>query len=335
MKRPIAYGVLLLALSLTCALALTSGAAQVSVQDWRHLLTADGPLPPGGAQILWHIRLPRAGLALLAGAALGLSGALTQGLFRNPLADPGLLGVSSGAAAAAALALVALPAQPDNLQVWILPGAAFGGALLLTWGLNRVARWLAPGSIATLLLCGIALNALAGATIGLCTWLADDAQLRSLSFWMLGSLAGATWPWLAALLLLLCLSTVRLGELALALNALALGPAAAMHAGIDVARLQRRVVWRVAALCGFVVAWCGMIGFVGLIAAHLVRSVVGADQRLVLPLSLLTGAWLLLMADTLARTMAIPAEIPVGIFTALLGAPFFLALLTHARARIG
>ena len=337
--------ILLLVLLLACmSIALQCGAVAVVGNDWLALLSPDAASDvvrsaTGGSYVLWHIRLPRALFAVLVGAALGLSGALTQGLFRNPLADPGLLGVSAGAACAAALTIVvlagiSLPIAPA-WRIWLLPVAAFSGALAVCFTLDRVARWITPGSISGLLLTGVALNALAAAVIGLCTYLATDEQLRSLSFWTLGSLAGANWFLVALLAALLALAWWQVRHLVRAMNALALGVSAAAHVGIDVNQLRSKVIVLVAVLTGFAVAWCGMIGFIGLIAPHLVRTWSGSDQRLVVPQSMLMGGLLLLVADTLARTVAIPAEIPVGIFTALLGSPFFLILLRHARGRIG
>ncbi|WP_253251941.1 iron ABC transporter permease [Janthinobacterium sp. GW458P] len=262
-----------------------------------------------------------------------LAGGLTQGLFRNPLADPGLLGVSSGAACAGAATIVfaaSLHVAPE-LRVWLLPAAAFAGAMLVCVLLDRVARWATPGSIVGLLLTGVALNAITVAVMGLCIYLASDDQLRTLTFWTLGSLSAGSWRQVAALLLVLAGALWATRYLMRALNALALGEAAASHVGVDVGRLRTQVIVLVAVLTGFAVAWCGGIGFIGLIAPHLVRTWLGADQRKVLPLAMPMGGLLLLSADTLARTVAIPAEVPVGIFTALLGGPFFLMLLRRFR----
>lgn len=336
--RPMAW--LATACLLAVALTVQWGAVPVSANDWLlGLGLGDAQSASGGSYVLWNIRLPRTLFALFVGASMGMSGALTQGLFRNPLADPGLLGVSAGAACAAALTIVFLSAShlpiPMTWRIWLLPCAAFAGALLVCFLLDRIARWITPGSIAGLLLTGVALNALAAAIIGLCTYLASDEQLRSLTFWTLGSLAGGTWVLVALLLGLLVLAGWRARSMLGAMNALALGEAAAGHVGVDVRKLRSHTIVLVAVLAGFSVAWCGMIGFIGLIAPHMVRSWVGADQRQVVPLSMLMGGLLLLLADTLARTVAIPAEIPVGIFTALLGSPFFLLLLRGARNRIG
>ena len=321
-------------------LAAQFGAVGVTAADWWPAWLDVETTPRGAAHVLWQIRLPRVVFALAVGAALGASGALTQALFRNPLADPGLLGVTAGAACAAALTIVVLAsadlALPISWRPWVLPASAFAGALLVCFSLDGAARWLTPGSISGLLLTGVALNAIAAATIGLCTYLATDEQLRSLSFWTLGSLAAANWWLVGALASLLLVGALAVARLAPALNALALGEAAAGHVGIDVGRLRTGCVVWVALLTGFAVAWCGMIAFVGLIAPHLARSWVGADQRRLLRAAMATGAGLLLAADTLARTLAIPAEIPVGIFTALLGGPVFLAMLQGAlRARGG
>ena len=336
--RPAAL--LLAAVLISIAVAVQCGAVPVQGSDWLAVLgLADQPTATAGSYVLWSIRLPRALFAVLIGASLGMAGALTQGLFRNPLADPGLLGVSAGAACAVALTIVVFAGFnwpiPLAWRVWVLPAAAFCGALAVCFTLDGVARWITPGSIAGLLLTGVALNAMAAAVIGLCTYLANDEQLRNLSFWTLGSLAGANWALVALLSVLLCAATWRVRQLVRAMNALALGESAAAHVGVDVRHLRRNVIVLVALLAGFSAAWCGMIGFIGLIAPHLVRTWVGADQRKLLPLSMLAGGLLLLLADTVARTVAIPAEIPVGIFTALLGSPFFLLLLRSARSHIG
>lgn len=328
------------ALLLGLLIAVQAGAVPVTVDDWWAIMgLGDSGNHQGSTYVLWHLRLPRAFFAMLVGASMGMAGALTQGLFRNPLADPGLLGVTAGAACFAALTIVVLSgielAIPMSWRPWLLPAAAFVGALGVCFALDLVARWLTPGSIAGLLLTGVALNALAAAIIGLCTYLANDEQLRSMSFWTLGSLSGGNWTLVMLMSSLLTLAWWRVSKLVRAMNALALGESAAAHVGVDVNRLRAHVIVWVALLAGCAVAWCGMIGFIGLAAPHLVRIWSGADQRQVVPLSMLMGGLLLLLSDTLARTVAIPAEIPVGIFTALLGGPFFLLLLRNARGRIG
>lgn len=335
--RPFGAGTALLGLiALLLVTTVWLGAVPISAADWLAPWRIESM--SGGAQVLWELRLPRALLALGVGASLGLAGTLVQGLFRNPMADPGLLGITSGGACAAALVLTVFAGAhsplPEAWRPWLLPAAALAGGLLVCFGLDRLARWLTPGSVAGLLLTGLALNALTMAVVGLCTYLATDDQLRALSFWTLGSLAGAQWEIVLALAAVLAWSLPWSLRLADGLNALALGEAVAGHVGLDVARLRRQVIVLVALLCGLAVAWCGVIGFIGLMAPHLARTLVGADQRRLMPLSAGLGGALLLAADTVARTIALPAEIPVGIFTALLGAPLFLAMLRGA-ARSG
>lgn len=318
-----------LALGASLVVSACVGGLAIGLADW--LAPSRSEPLSGSAQVLWQLRLPRALLAAAVGAALALAGALSQGLFRNPLADPGLLGVTGGAACAAALVLTVFSqaqiALPPEWRLWLLPVSAFVGAVSVCFALDRLARWLTPGSVAGLLLTGLALNALTMAIVGLCTYLATDEQLRSLSFWTMGSLAGGSYLVVALIGGTVAVAALRARSLADSLNALALGEAAAGHVGIDVQRLRGRVIALVALLCALAVAWCGVIGFIGLMAPHLVRWVAGPDQRRVLPLSMLAGALLLGVADTLARTVVLPAEIPVGIFTALIGAPVFLLML--------
>lgn len=334
---------LVMMVSLLSLCALQLGAVQVQASDFLALLGWESDANISAAAqsrlyVLEHIRLPRVLFSLCIGAALGLSGGLTQALFRNPLADPGLFGVSAGAACTVALSIVFLSRFDLHLaasvRFFFFPALAFFGALATCFLLDRIAHWLTPGSVSGLLLTGIAINALASAVIGLSTFLANDEQLRTLSTWMLGSLSAANWINLALIIGLLLVALWQLRTLPGALNALALGESAARHLGIDVHRIRIRVFILVALCTGFAVAWCGIVGFVGLVAPHLVRLSIGADQRQLLPLSMLMGALLLVVADTMARTLAIPAEIPVGIFTALLGAPFFLLLLRHARNKL-
>lgn len=326
------------ALAVAFVVAVQFGAVAAAARDWWAPFDTTDAMS-GSAHVLWQLRLPRALLAVLVGAVLGLAGALTQGLFRNPMADPGLLGVTSGAACAAALVLtvfaVAHRAVPSDWRLAVLPAAAFAGALVVCWALDRIARWLTPGSVAGLLLTGLALNAVTMAVVGLCTYLATDEQLRNLSFWTLGSLAGARWSVVALVAVVLAVCAWQARRLGHALNALALGEAAAAHVGVDVGGLRTRLIVIVALLSAIAVAWCGVIAFIGLMAPHLVRAAAGADQRRLLPLAMGAGALLLLVADTVARTVVIPAEIPVGIFTSMIGGPAFLVLLRGVARQQG
>ncbi len=286
--------------------------------------------------VMLQIRLPRIVLGVLVGAGFGAAGAALQALFRNPLADPGLIGVSSGAALGAAgvivLGGVVLPA---SLGLWLLPVAAFAGALGVTTLVYRLAAGRGRLALPLLLLAGIAINAVSGAAIGLLTYLANDTQLRTLTFWTLGSLGGAQWPMLAVIVWPVALGIVALATQCRSLSALLLGEAEALHLGVAVQSVKRRVMIACALCVGALVASSGMIGFIGLIAPHIVRLLVGPDPRAVLPAAALFGAILTLLADLVARTSVAPAELPLGILTALLGAPFFLALLWRRRGQFG
>ena len=285
--------------------------------------------------ILLEIRAPRTVLGLLVGAALAVSGTLLQSLFRNPLADPGLVGVSAGAALAAAAAIVlgdvVLGASLMASGLSFLPGAAFLGGLATTVTLYRIATRQGRTSVATMLLAGIALGALSGAATGLLTYLSDDRQLRDLTFWSMGSLGGATWGKAGVVALFVTPVLGFVPFLGRSLNALTLGEAEAYHLGIAVQPLKRIMIALVSVAVGSSVAVAGPIGFIGIVVPHLLRMTIGANHRLVLPASALLGGSLLVLADILARTVAAPAEVPIGILTAGIGAPFFLWLLLHRR----
>ena len=329
---------LLLALALWLSLAL--GPVSLPLGDTLRaaLRLAGVPLAADGLQqaelILGQIRMPRTLLGLAVGAVLALCGVAMQGLFRNPLADPGLIGVSSGAALGAAIAIVggaALGGLPELFAPYLLSLCAFLGGLVVTALVYRLGRRNGQTSVTTMLLAGIALNALAFACIGLFTYLADDATLRTLTFWNLGSLNGASYARLWPLLLVTLAVALWLPRRAQALNALLLGESEARHLGVAVERLKRELVFCTALGVGAAVAAAGMIGFIGLVVPHLVRLLVGPDHRVLLPASALAGASLLLLADLFARLILAPAELPIGIVTALIGAPFFLYLLLRGR----
>jgi len=295
-------------------------------------IVIDVPISVQQEAIFWTIRLPRVALGVLAGAALAVSGALLQGVFRNPLADPGLIGVSSGAALGAVAVIVL---GISSLGLMTLPLAAFLTGTATTFFVYRLAQRHGRTDVATLLLVGLALNAMAGAATGLLTYLADDAQLRSIVFWTMGGLGGALWetvlvaaPWIAVSLAL----APRLGR---ALNLFALGETEARHLGIEVEQVKRAAILLAALATGTAVALVGPIGFIGLIVPHIVRLIAGPDHRLLLPACALGGASLLVLADLVARTMAAPAEVPVGLITACAGGPFFLALILRARRQYG
>ena len=284
--------------------------------------------------ILGQIRLPRTLLGLAVGGVLALSGVAMQGLFRNPLADPALVGVSSGASLGAAIAIVggvALGGLPEFLGPYFLSFCAFVGGLAVTALVYRVGRRNGQTHVGVMLLAGIALTALAGSIVGFFTYLADDATLRTLTFWNLGSLNGASYARLWPLLVVTAGVALWLPRRAKALNALLLGESEAGHLGINVEGLKRELVLCTALGVGAAVAAAGMISFVGLVVPHLVRLLAGPDHRVLLPASVLAGATLLLFADLIARLALAPAELPIGIVTAFLGAPFFLYLLLRGR----
>jgi iron complex transport system permease protein len=299
---------------------------------------------PQQAGVLLAIRLPRVVLGALVGAALGLSGAAIQGLFRNPLADPGLLGISSGASMAAVATIVleakmvallpALANTSSSLGTYLLPLVAFGGAALTALFVYRVSHVGGRVAVSTLLLVGVATNGLAGAFTGLFTYAATDAQLRSITFWGLGSLGGASWSTVGTLLPFLVLPLLWLPRLGKPLNLLALGEEQAGHLGLPVARLKWQLVTLATLAVGASVAMVGAIGFLGFLVPHLLRLVGGPDHRFVLPASALGGALVLVLADTLSRTIVAPAELPIGILTALLGAPVFLWMVLREQRRL-
>jgi iron complex transport system permease protein len=284
--------------------------------------------------ILGQIRLPRTLLGLAVGAVLALCGVAMQGLFRNPLADPGLVGVSSGAALGAAIAIVmgaSLGGMPEGFAPYVLSVFAFAGGLAVTGIVYRLGSRDGQTNVGIMLLAGVAMTALAGSIIGLFSYLADDAALRTLTFWNLGTLNGASYARLWPLLLVCVLVILWLPRRASALNALLLGESEARHLGIEVERLKRELVLCIALGVGAAVAAAGLIGFVGLIVPHLVRLLVGPDHRVLLPASALAGASLLLFADVFARLVLAPAELPIGIVTAFIGAPVFLFMLVRGR----
>ncbi|MGE0501842.1 MAG: FecCD family ABC transporter permease [Rhizobiaceae bacterium] len=329
--------VLGVALIATALFSTTSGASDASpwavLADW--FSGNESALSARDRVIVYDIRLPRIVLGILIGAALAVSGAVMQGLFRNPLADPGLVGVSAGAALGAVSVIVlggtVLLPITAIFGFYALPMTAFAFALATTLLLYRIATRQGQTSVATMLLAGIAIAALASALMGLLIFMADDRQLRDLTFWNLGSLAGATWTKIAAVAPIIVVALATTGFVARGLNALALGEATARHLGVPVQRLKNVGIFAVSAAVGASVAVSGGIGFVGIVVPHLLRLLMGPDNRYLLPASALLGASLLLLADAVSRTIVAPAELPIGIVTAAAGAPFFLWILLRRR----
>ncbi len=329
-----------IALYFATVASISMGAMNISMMDsLKSLLPmSNHDLPAHVTMIVQQVRLPRTLLAIAVGGILAISGAVMQGLFRNPLADPGIIGVSSGAALGAALAIVVfgnLASQYPNLLLFgTVPMFACIGGAITTFAVYRLGTSSNGTSVTMMLLSGVAISALAGAALGLLNYFADDQALRDLSLWTMGSLAGANQKglWLAFVtLIVLFIVYYRDAD---KLNAMLLGEAEARHMGINVQALKRRLIVLAAFGVGVTVALAGMIGFIGLIVPHLARMIIGPNYRSLLPVTLLMGALLLLISDMLARTIIAPLDMPVGIVTALLGAPFFVWLLIKQKGRI-
>ncbi|WP_293269132.1 iron ABC transporter permease [Neptunomonas sp.] len=318
--------VVLTLLPLMMLLSLLHGSAALSLSD----LWSGSDLT---RRILYELRLPRILVVMLCGGLLAISGAVVQALFRNPLADPGLIGVAGGAALAAVAwqVVVSTTLGAGLLLSAGMPVAAFLGGMLVTFLVIHIARNASGISSLTLLLTGIAINAVAGAGIAALKYVSDSMTLRQVTFWLMGNVQTASW-W--AVLLLLLISIVFVPMLirhAAPLNIMLLGEQQALLLGINVVETQRRLVIITALIVGAVVSMVGLIGFVGLVVPHLVRLINGPDNRFLLPMSFLSGALLLLMADLVARNVAAPAELPIGLITALIGGPLFLFMITYRQ----
>jgi len=282
--------------------------------------------------IVWAIRFPRVILAILVGSALGVSGAVLQGMFRNPLADPGLIGVSSGAALGA-VGSVALGFS--FLGVATLPAFAFVGGVITSITVYLIARHDGRTEIVTLILTGIALNTVSGALTGLLTYVASDQQLRQVVFWSLGSLGTATWTTVGGAAPFIILGLLLIPRWGGSLNLFVLGEREARHLGVNTERVRIELIVVTALMTGAAVAVAGVVGFVGLIVPHLIRLIAGPNHRVLLPACALGGASLVLLADLAARTIASPAELPLGVITALLGGPFLIVLMLKTRQAQG
>ncbi|MEL6202378.1 MAG: iron ABC transporter permease [Pseudomonadota bacterium] len=328
---------LAVALVATAFLSLASGATDSSALTvgWALITGDETTVSLVERVVILDIRLPRTLLGVMVGASLAVSGAIMQGLFRNPLADPGIVGVSAGAGLGAVTFIVlgtgVLSPVAALFGIYHVPFAAFMGGLTSTFLLYRVSTQNGQTSVATMLLAGIALGAMAGAFTGLLLFWADDQQLRDLTFWGLGSVAGATWAkvWAVGPIILPVIFLATF--MARGLNAMTLGEATAHHLGVNVQVFKRVAIVAVAAATGASVAVTGGIGFVGIVVPHLLRLIIGPDHRYLLPACALLGAIMLLFADAIARQIVAPAELPIGIVTASIGAPFFLWILLKRR----
>lgn len=322
---------LIVALPLCLLLAISLGTIYIPFWDvLKSLLGSEQN--PTNSLVIEQIRLPRALLAALVGALLGICGATTQGLFRNPLADPSLIGVTAGASAGAAITIFTATTVSEFTGIgglWLITFGAFTGGAVAVIGVYQLATNQHGTSVATMLLAGIAITAIAGGLTSLIEFFADNDALRRISLWKMGGLDGANWArvLIAAVLTLLILTL--LPRYSAALNAFLLGESEARHLGIAVQQTKFHLILLVALGVGVSVALAGTIAFVGLVVPHIIRLMIGPNHSFLLPLSALGGAILLLLADTLARTVLAPIELPVGLVTALFGAPFFISLLRH------
>jgi iron complex transport system permease protein len=327
-SAPLALGLLTAALVLAALAATAHGAVAIPLRELPSLLWG-APTPENALwrNVLIDIRLPRVLFAMVTGAGLAISGAAMQALFRNPLAEPGLIGISAGGALGAVAAIVLFSGG-----FWVTAPMAFVGSLLATLCAYAVGRRV-PG-VAGLLLAGVAITAMAFSLIGVLTFIATDAQLRDLTFWNMGSLGGANWKLLAFLGPWVLLVSAWLVSQWRVMNALLLGEREAQHLGYALKRVRAKLVLASALIVGPLVAATGTIVFVGLVVPHLVRITLGANHRWLLPAAVIAGALALVLADWAARTVVVPAELPIGLVTGLVGGPFFLWLLARGR-RIG
>lgn len=330
--------ILALLVSFSAVYSITVGPMTISVSDSLKSLLLNSTDVASHIQIVIHqVRFPRTVLCMLVGAILALCGTVMQGLFRNPLAEPGIIGVSAGAMLGAAIAIV-LVGQLDIDAAWLnslsLPLFAFVGGTVTTLLVYRLGTSSLGTSVTMMLLAGVAISALSGAGVGYLNFVADDQMLRDLSLWSMGSFAGANWTSIALCAVILALLLGYFSRHTLALNALLLGESEARHLGIGVERLKYSLIFLSALGVGVTVSAVGMIGFVGLIVPHLGRILVGPDHRNLLPVSALLGALLLTIADMISRQIIAPAELPIGIVTAFVGAPFFLYLLFQQKGKL-
>lgn len=311
-------------LALSIVTALSVGAFSIPISN-----IVMGTLSQQQEAVLYSIRLPRVLLACLVGAGLAICGASLQGLFRNPLADPQLIGVSSGAALAVAIMIVFTSTLNLSgiFSIFALSFAAFLGGLITCFTIFKIASISGKTSVAHMLLAGIAISAIAFSGIGFLSYISDDQQLRAITFWTMGSLGGALWPSVTMCALIVIPSCLWLFRQSQALNILQLGEEESRYLGINPEAVKNKTIIAIALCIGVCVSVSGIIGFIGLVIPHLIRLSIGPDHRQLLPLSALLGAALLLVADTLSRIIVSPAEMPVGIITALIGGPYFLWLL--------
>ncbi|SFA39533.1 iron complex transport system permease protein [Pedobacter suwonensis] len=345
MRRLSIYTLLSAGLLVSICFSLASGAMRIPIKEVIDTLTHKlgftlfGNSGHGINQsVIMMIRLPRTLLGILVGAALGVSGAAIQGIFRNPLAEPGLVGISAGASLMAVLIIAfetfLFSGLSQLLGYYLLAFGAFAGAGITAMLVYNLSKVNGQANVPTMLLAGIAINAMAGALTGLVTYLADEQKLRSITFWMMGSLGGATWQNVGCLFPFVCIAVFGLPFLAKGLNLFAIGENQVELIGLNPHRIKILVVVMATMAVGASVAVSGIIGFIGLLIPHLTRLIGGVDHRFVLPVSALMGALVLTVADLVSRLIVQPIELPIGVVTALMGSPVFLYILIKDKKKL-
>lgn len=338
-RVPIVVGAVVLGIGLFVALVVSVGVGPIELSPSTVLDVLSHNFFGAGSEperldntVVMDLRLPRVIFGALAGAALAVSGACLQSLFRNPLADPGIIGVSGGASTGAVAAIVLLPPLSATATAWLVPAAAFAAGLAATSLIYILARpQRSGGGTARLLLVGIAIGSGFAALTGFLTYVADDDELESVVFWQMGSLGSISMIKLALVAPPLIVGLIYVCTLHRKIDLLTLGERSAQYLGLNVMSLRRQMIVITALLTGATVAFAGTIGFVGLVIPHVTRMIFGPTHKAVLPLSALLGGLLIVVADSLARVVAPPQEVPIGLFTAALGSPFFLMLVLRTR----
>lgn len=332
-RRILLVVILVFLIVIASVISISIGQYQLPLERIWSLLV-QGPMATTDldASVLWQIRLPRLVLGLFVGAALGVGGALMQAVFSNPLAEPSVIGVSSGAGVGAALIIVFGASSgivSGSLVTWATPVGAFVAGLLTTALVYQLSRMGGQSRVVTLILVGIAVNAVAGAAISMLVYMAPTTAREQIIFWQMGTLAGANWEQTGVVAVLVTAGVVVSIVLGKGLDVLALGDSAAGHVGLNVQRVRMFAIVVSTLLTAGAISFSGLIGFVGLVVPHIVRTIVGPSNRVLIPMSALGGALLIGVADIFSRTLIPFADLPIGIFTALIGGPTFFFLLRN------
>ena len=325
-KRQLFLGFFLFILFISLVFAISIGSFETSF--WKLL---NGNLDELQKRVLFQIRLPRVVLAAFVGASLAFSGSCLQGLFRNPLADPGLIGVSSGAALGAASSIVLSNCLPTSLGLFLLPSFAILGSFLVIILLFIITKGFGYNGVTYMLLAGIAINAISGVGIGILTYISDDVELRGLTFWTMGSFGSASWKLILPAIVIIFFTILFTLKISRKLDLIQLGEIEASRLGVDIKKLKKNIILSSAIIVGVSVSLTGMIGFVGLIVPHMVRLIIGVNHKYLLQGSIVFGAFLMVLADLISRIIISPAELPVGLITSAIGAPFFLWLIFNMK----